>query len=160
MSEPIASQLDTLEDILEFDRTPYLQRYPVQNAYDLIMESSLRFGDDLALTFLPTAAKDEIGIDVSYQQLGQRVTQTANLLSELGVGKKDTVAILLPMLPATHFALWGSAAAAIAAPINPFLEARFIAEIINATGAKVLVTLAPEWDTDLWEDIHFTLPQN
>ncbi|MDC0661449.1 acyl-CoA synthetase [Marinobacter sp. SS21] len=94
----------------------------------------------------------------SYAEFLAQVTQAANLFHSLGVGKDDVVAYVLPNLPETHFTIWGGQAAGIVAAINPLLEPSAIAELLNATGARVLVTLAPFPGVDLWQKIHQVLP--
>ena len=80
----------------------------------------------------------------------RRITATANFLHELGVGKDDAVALVLPNLPETHLAIWGAQAAGIAFAINPMLEPAAIADLLVAGAAKVLITLAPLPGMDLW----------
>ena len=153
MTGPRAGALADLDDIRRFESTTHRKRYPYDNTYDLLKQGCRRFGSDKALTFLPTGVVNDIAIDITFRQLSKRITQTANMLTGLEVGVEDAVTILLPMLPETHYALWGASAAGIASPINPFLEAEHIAEIINATGSKVLMTLAPGQDTRMWEKV-------
>ena len=50
---------------------------------------------------------------------------------------------MLPNLPETHFVVWGGQAAGTVFAINPLLEGSAIAELIEASGASILVTLAP-----------------
>ena len=69
------------------------------------------------------------------------MTQVANLLREMGVGERDTVAYLLPNCLETAAVLLGGAVAGIVNPINPLLEPEQIAAILRETRAKVLVTL-------------------
>lgn len=86
----------------------------------------------------------------SYETLFAQITATANFLYELGVGKDDVVAFVLPNLPQTHLAVWGGQAAGITFAINPMLEPTAIADLLAAAAAKVLITLAPTPGTDLW----------
>ena len=151
MNQPLAHALADLDDIRQFESTSHLRRYPFGNSYELLMQSCRQFRNDKALSFLPTGAADDVVVETSYRQLSERVTQTANLLSGLGVGFSDAVTILLPMLPETHYALLGASAAGIASPVNPFLENDHIAEIMNSTRSKVLLTLAPGQGHGLWE---------
>ena len=46
------------------------------------------------------------------------------MLHAQGVGLDDTVTLLMPSVPETFFALWGAEIAAIANPVNYFLEPR------------------------------------
>ncbi len=61
--------------------------------------------------------------DVTFEELQRRVIQTANMLHAHGVGPQDTVTLLMPSVPQTFFALWGAEIAAVANPVNYFLEA-------------------------------------
>ncbi len=80
------------------------------------------------------------------------------MLHELGVGPTDIVSYLLPNLPETHFTLWGGQAAGIVNPINPLLEPSTIADILNAAGTKVLVTLRAFPKTDIWQKAEAVAP--
>jgi fatty-acyl-CoA synthase len=86
----------------------------------------------------------------SYSALLARITQTANLFHRLGATKDTVIALALPNLPETHFAIWGAEAAGIVLPLNPLLEAAALAALLDASGAEILVTLAPHPGTDLW----------
>ncbi|MDR3418490.1 MAG: acyl-CoA synthetase [Nevskia sp.] len=93
----------------------------------------------------------------SYAELVRDITRTANMLLRLGVRNDSVVAYVLPNLPETHFVIWGGEAAGIVCAINPLLEGSAIAELLNAAGAKVLVTLAPFPGTDLWPKVQAVL---
>jgi fatty-acyl-CoA synthase len=96
---------------------------------------------------------DETPVALSHRQVLGRITQTANLLHDLGVGPGDTVSFLLPLLPQSLFVLFGAEAAGIANPVNPLLEPYQIAEILKAAGTKVLVALGPTPGTDIWDKV-------
>ncbi|MBN7796181.1 acyl-CoA synthetase [Parahaliea mediterranea] len=148
-----AANLKTASDLTTFEASPRMRRYPLTNTLELIVSCSERYRHDTALEYLPTAARGETGIRVSFLQLAERVIQTANLFTSLGVRPEDAISLLLPNLPETHYALWGGQAVGIASPINPFLEAGHIVEIMNATRAKVLVTQGPGVDRELWSKV-------
>lgn len=149
---PAAADMHTLKAIQQFESQPLEQRYPWTNTWELIMHACNRWGDDTALEFLATGVAGEATEAVSFRQLAERINQTANLLHSLGVGTEDAVSILLPTLPENYYATWGSQAAGITSPLNPMLDARHLAEIMTATGSRVLVTTAPMADNPaLWE---------
>jgi len=78
----------------------------------------------------------------------------ADLISPLvGIEKNDVVSVILPNLPQSYFAIWGAEAAGIVNPINPMLEPEVMVDIMNAAGAKVLVTLAYFPTTDIWHKV-------
>ncbi len=92
-------------------------------------------------------------LTLSHRQFLARVTQTANMLHDLGVGPDDVVSLMLPLLPQSFFALFGAEAVGIANPVNPLLEPGQIAEILRAAGTQVLVTLGPGRASDIWEKV-------
>ncbi len=145
--------LRNIADIEAHETVALTKRYPWESSYQLIIQAAQKFGQDAALEFLPTGAPDETSISISFVQLAGRINQTANLLHSVGIGAKDTVTVLLPSLPQTHFALWGGQAAGIASPINPLLEAAHIIEIMNETKAKVLITLGEDYNPELWAKV-------
>lgn len=120
------------------------------STYEMIRRGAALNPSAPALSFFLTVDDHREPEVWTYEAFLERVTQTANLFHTLGVGKEDVVAFLLPNLPETHFTLWGGEAAGIVFAINPLLEAEAIAELLNAAGAKVLVTLAPFPGADLF----------
>jgi fatty-acyl-CoA synthase len=93
----------------------------------------------------------------TYSELVRDITRTANMLSRLGVQRDTVVAYVLPNLPETHFVIWGGEAVGIVCAINPLLESDAIGELLNASGASVIVTLAPYPGTDLWPKVQAVL---
>lgn len=92
-------------------------------------------------------------VEFTFEELASYVTRTANLLGALGVTSTDVVSLMLPNLPETHFALWGSQAAGIVNPINPLLEPAVVSEIMRAAQSKVLVTVGELPGSDLWDKV-------
>ncbi len=145
-----APLLETLADVEAFEKTPLAQQFPHTNSYALIQQSAHRFGDEHALEFLLTGKADEVPQSLSFRELAERITQTANLLHSLGIREGKSVSILLPIMPQSHTAIWGAQSAGIANPINPMLEADPIADIIEAAESEVIICLAPSPHSDLW----------
>lgn len=141
----IASQ----QDIENIERIGLPGTLP-DSTYEMIQRTAVRIPDAPALSFFLTTAEHRRPETWSYAQLFARITQAANFFHGIGVGKDDVIAFVLPNLPETHFTLWGGQAAGIVAAINPLLEPEAIAELLQAAGTKVLVTLAPFPGTDLW----------
>ncbi len=151
---PVAEPLmESIESIEAFEKTALGTQFPYSDSYSLLQKSAERFGDTPALEFLLSGQREETSQSISFRQLGQRITQTANLLHTLGVDQTTAVSIILPIMPQSHPAIWGSQAAGIANPINPMLEAEHIAEIIEAAEAKLIICLAPSEHTDIWEKV-------
>lgn len=145
--------METLAQIEEFEKTPLAEQFPYTDSYNLITSSAARFGDDIALEFIMQGLPDEPTTKVTFKQLSQQITRTGNLLHSLGVKSDTVVSIIMPVLPQTHFATWGSQAAGIANPINPMLEAEHIGEIITAANAKVVICLGKSKHIDIWDKV-------
>ena len=61
------------------------------------------------------------------------------------------MAYMLPALVETHATLWGAETAGYAVPINFLLQPGHIAELLRASGAKILVALGPHPQLDIWQ---------
>lgn len=152
-----AGAVRSLADIEALERTPYEQAIPARTTLGLIAHAAQRFGDRIALRYLPDANLDSAPRDVRYSELLQQIRRAANLFRAMGVGPHDAVAILAPNIPETHFALWGAQLAGRACPINYLLQPDHIAALLQASGAKVVVTLAPNGELDLWPAVQKAL---
>jgi fatty-acyl-CoA synthase len=147
-----------LADILALEQTPLADRPVPPNTLALLERSAARNPQAQALRFVFSGERPTESVDYTYAELVQRCYQAANMLHELGVGPNDVVSYLLPNLPETHFTLWGGQAAGIVNPINPLLEPNAVADILNAAGTKVLVTLRAFPKTDIWQKVEAVAP--
>jgi len=120
---------------------PWEKREVAQTIYQLISETTGKFGPRNAISFqLQSGVKDKAET-LTWTELHSRVTQTANMFRQLGIGETDVVAFLLPNCTETVLTLIAGQVAGIVNPINPLLDPEQIAAILRETGAKVLVTL-------------------
>lgn len=143
--------LKRLADVEQFEQEMSLQeRLPGDSIYDVLREAAKAFGDRIALRMLMTGAEDEAARSVTYTQLLGLVRQAANLFSSLG-GTRPGVAYMLPSLVETHAILWGAETAGYAVPINFLLQPDHIRGLLEASEAKILVTLGPHPQLDIWE---------
>ena len=117
--------------------------------YDFLSRTAERFPQRPAISFQLLSGPKDHAVTLSWQDLLERVTETANLFRSLGVGPTDTVAYLLPNSIETPVVLLAGATAGIVNPINPLLDATQIAGILRETNAKVLVTLKAFPKTDV-----------
>ncbi len=150
MKEVIIRNID---DIKAVESVPLEDRVKWQSTYDLLTQGAAIDPDAVALHFLTSGEMWESPTEITYRQLLARITQSANLFYDLGVGPRDVVTYILPNLPQTHFALWGAEAAGIANPINPMLEPTQIRDIMNAAKTKVLVALGEYPGSDIWQRV-------
>ena len=90
---------------------------------------------------------------ISYAELLDQVERAANLFRVIAGGERSAVSIILPMVPEALIAAWGAATAGIANPINPYLELRHVASIMNASRATVLVTTTNVHGPGAWDKL-------
>ncbi|MDX2249295.1 MAG: AMP-binding protein [Bacteroidia bacterium] len=86
------------------------------------------------------------------------INRTANMFHALGIREMDTVALLLPDITESYIALWAGLAVASVLPIHPGLQTYQIADLINHSQAKILVTTAPFGESDLWDRVESIRP--
>jgi len=142
-----------IDDIRAIESVPMEERVTTNSTYELLTKGASIDPDAVALYFLMTGEMWESPVEVTYKQFLGRITQSANLFTDLGVGPRDVVTYILPNLPQTHFSLWGAEAAGIANPINPMLEPTQIRDIMNAAKTKVLVALGEYPGSDIWPKV-------
>ncbi|HEY9107047.1 MAG TPA: acyl-CoA synthetase [Roseateles sp.] len=123
----------------------------LRNTYDLLQRGAERDPDAPALSFFLQTEDYARPVVWTHREWMARITQTANAFRQLGVGRDDVIAFILPNLPETHWIIWGGEAAAIVFAINPLLQPALMTELMNAARPKVLVTLAPTPGTDVWQ---------
>ena len=141
--------LATKQDIINYEQQTLPQMHP--SVYQVLLDSAEKYADRVALHFLPQGNDFDKAISFTYPQFLKKVNATANMFRALGVGDKDVVTYMLPNLPETMFTVYGAETAGIVNAVNPMLDPAHIIDIMNAAGSKILVTLAPSPNTDLWE---------
>jgi fatty-acyl-CoA synthase len=143
--------IGTLADIERFERSPWRGRMPAHTTYGLLRAACERHPARVALRMLSRGSADAATRDLDYGALLEGVHRTANALHACGLAPGAAVTLLLPNLIESHFALWGAQAAGIASPVNPMLDASYLARICEETNAEVLVALGPAPGSDLWD---------
>ncbi len=123
----------------------------VESTFSALDASAQAHGHRDALIHVETGLADEVPRKLSYAALLAGVIQTANGLSRLGVRPGDSVALMLPNLPETYFALWGAQAVGAAFPINYLLEPEAIVVLLRAARTRVLVCAGPTQGLVIWD---------
>lgn len=137
-------------DRIEAEST-YEERDLPHSIYEMLSRTKERFPDAPALSFQLFSDPDASARTLSWRELHERVTETANLFRDLGIGPDDTVAFLLPNSIETPVIMLAAATAGIVNPINPLLEPDQIAALLRESGAKVLVALRAFPKSDIAE---------
>ncbi|WP_248323777.1 MULTISPECIES: acyl-CoA synthetase [unclassified Caballeronia] len=145
-----------IHDVLAIEKLESPAHLP-SSTYEMICRGAAIDPSAPALSFFATVESYRAADCWTYGDLMRDITRTANMFARMGVQRDSVVAYLLPNLPETHFVIWGAETAGIVCAINPLLESEAIGELLIASGASVLVTLAPFPGVDLWEKIQRVL---
>jgi fatty-acyl-CoA synthase len=143
----------TLADIEAIERIPFAQREPARSVYEMLASVAASRPDRLAFRALRTGEPGEPTTDVSYRELGRRITQAANLFRSLGVGPQDSVSLLMPVAVETFFAMFGAQVAGMANPINFLLEPEHIAGLLREARCRVLIGPDPDLMPGVWAKV-------
>ena len=139
------------DDLARFEAEMTLdERLPERSVLDVFIAGAAHHPERTAITMLMTGAPDEQPRRVNYRELLGTVRRAANLFASLG-GPRPGVAYMLPSLVETHATLWGAETAGYAVPINFLLQPEPIAELLAASGARILVALGPHPVLDIWQ---------
>ncbi|WP_415769454.1 acyl-CoA synthetase [Pseudomonas sp. LB3P38] len=151
--------VQTLNDIESLERIPLSERGLACSTYEALRQATECNPQAPALSFFADAADFKRTYEWNYSQLFADITRAANAFHDLGIKPGEVIAFMLPNLPETHFTIWGGEAAGIVMAINPLLEAKQMAGLLNAAKASVVVTLAPTTGSDLWPKLASQLDQ-
>ncbi|MGC5584677.1 acetate--CoA ligase [Ornithinimicrobium sp. W1679] len=135
------------DQVLDWSQAPFAKWFvggtlnACVNAVDRHVEAGN--GDRVAIHFVGEPGDTR---DITYADLHQQVQKAANALADLGIGKGDTVAIYLPMIPEAVVAML--ACARLGAP-HSVVFGGFSAEALHSriddAGAKVVITADGGW---------------
>jgi len=134
------------DDIVEIERIPLSERGLPASTYELLCRAARLWPDRTATAVLTNTERWQEPVNLTFAELLANVNRIANLLTQLGVGREDTVALLSPNCQELISATLAAQAAGIAVPINPGLSEDHIAELLQRSGARVLVAAAPDLD--------------
>ncbi|MDA4845152.1 acyl-CoA synthetase [Hoeflea poritis] len=143
--------LRCIDDIQAFEQIPLSERQLPETTYEALRQGAAINPDAPALSFFLSASAMRAPYTLTHAQLMGRITQTANALRRLGLQRNEVAAYILPNMPETHFSIWGGSAAGGILAINPLIEAGQMADLLNAAGVKILITLEQSPGSDIWE---------
>lgn len=136
---PEPARFASAADVRDFERVPLKERLPALDLVRLWAHTASSRGDALALRFLPHGLPEDAAQDYSFDALQSQVHAARAALRAAGIHPEDRVALLVPNHPLTVSAMLAVQAEAVAAPINIYLDAKEIASLLEAIGAKLVV---------------------
>jgi len=107
-----------------------------ESTYRLLLDAAGAWPDAVATQWIPDPADHTRCLAWTYAELAGRVTQIANALTALGVRRTDAVTLSSVNTSMLYAATLAAQAVGIAAPVNPALSGKRIAELIRRTGSR------------------------
>ena len=142
-----------IADIEALERAPLESNLWSWDVNDWIRRGWNHDPDKVAIRFLENAHPDDVALEITYAELRHRANQAANLFHSLGVRHGDAVVFLMPSLPELYIIQYGALAAGVACCINWMLKPEYIAHLIEAAKAKVVLALGPAPGFEIWENL-------
>ena len=140
-------------DVREIEKFSPDDLLPAPTIYECIRAAAMANPEKSAIVQLLSADLAVPPRVITYSRLVGLIEQTANLFSVLSGDAKPSVALILPMLPEGVIASWGAATAGRSCPVNPYLEPRVVASIMNAAKTTVLVTANSKYGPGVWDKL-------
>jgi fatty-acyl-CoA synthase len=142
---------DGPEDLARIEEIPLDHRGLPASTYDVLRRAAELWPHRPAMSFLPDARRWDQPSTRTFAELAADVHQAAHVLSRLGVGRRDAVAIVSVNCQQLATVLLAAEAVGIAAPINPALSAEHAQHLVELSAARVVVAAGPELDPTSWE---------
>jgi fatty-acyl-CoA synthase len=142
---------DRPDDLARIEEIPLGQRGLPASTYEVISRAAKLWGDRPAMSFLPDAERWEQPSTWTFAEFAADVHRVAHVLSRLGVGRRDAVALVSVNCQQLASALLAAEAVGIAAPINPALSAEHAEHLLKLAAARVVVAAGPELDPASWD---------
>ena len=144
---PIA--ITTSADTARIEAGPYHGFMPHRHVLSALQAAAARHGPRPALRYLHGPQADDPQRAWTHAELLADIHRAAHLFRALTGAEVPRVALLMPAIAQAHIALWGAEAVGVACPINHLLQADHLAQLLQATGANIVVALGPDPSLDI-----------
>jgi fatty-acyl-CoA synthase len=151
MTELLWPVYDGPGDLSAIEAVPLADRHLPATTYDMLRRAAALWPDRTAVSVMPDASRWRESIALTFAELWAQVNATANVFRSLGVRRGDAVGLLAPNCQDLIVATLAAQAAGIAAPVNAGLTPVHLKELLEGSGARVLVAAGPELDSAIWE---------
>ena len=125
------------------------ERLQAKSIYGQLSRTAENYGDKDALSFQLKSGVNDPAETLSWKQLREQVTKTANALKTLGIKENDVVAYVLPNCTEAIVSFLACSTVGIVCPISPLLSPEQMAGILNEVDAKAVISLKSFAKTDV-----------
>lgn len=147
------ARISSAADIAAIEALPPETLLPGNTLYECIRAAAQLDPDKPAFTHLLGADAVTPPRVITYGELLDQVERSASLFRHIAGDQRSVVTIILPMLPEALIAAWGASTAGIANPINPYLELKQVAAIMNTAKTTVLLTTTDQYGPGVWNKL-------
>lgn len=148
------SAIKHIADVCHLEQQPYERYMPHKSVLQALEQSARAHATRRALTYVESPDPEREPSSWTYAEFVAKVRQAANLFRRLAGNEAPRVATLMPNIPQAWFTMFGAETAGVLCPINYLLDAEHIADLVEATGANVLVILGPSDELDIWSRLN------
>lgn len=134
------------QDLPSIEQVPLQSRGLPASTYDVVLRAARLWPDRTAVTVLSEGADYQRGARRTFRQLADDVTRTAKALRHCGIDRASAVLLISPNCDELITATLAAQAAGIAVPINGSLSDEHVLELARLSGARLLITAAPDLD--------------
>ncbi|MGN7778754.1 acyl-CoA synthetase [Mycolicibacterium sp. 22603] len=134
------------QDLPAIEQVPLESRGLPESTYDVVLRAARLWPDRTAVTVLSEGADYQRGARRTFSQLADDVTRTAKALRHCGVDRDSAVLLISPNCDELITATLAAQAAGIAVPVNGSLSDEHVLELARLSGARLLITAAPDLD--------------
>ncbi|SDC08862.1 fatty-acyl-CoA synthase [Mycolicibacterium neoaurum] len=134
------------QDLPAIEQVPLEGRGIPESTYDVVLRAARLWPDRTAVTVLSEGADYQRGARRTFSQLADDVTRTAKALRHCGVDRDSAVLLISPNCDELITATLAAQAAGIAVPVNGSLSDEHVLELARLSGARLLITAAPDLD--------------
>ncbi len=131
----------------------FLDRDIPQTIYSGIHNAAQKWPHRPAFSFQMESKESCKAKTLNWREVHNQSVQLANFFRSEGLTERDAVAYILPNCNEAVLTYLAGMISGIVVPINPLLEADSIASILNATNAKIVVTLGKLPKIDIAERV-------
>ena len=148
----LSRPLRSLVDIEDIESVPLAERLRIDNfCHRIALAIEARNPHDTAIHYVPDGDIDRAAERVSFGELRRNIGTTASLLRSHGIGRSDAVGVLLPAVPAIHWSILGTMAAAVVFPVNWMLEPGYLLRLLKEANVKAVIALGPTPGFQIWQ---------
>jgi fatty-acyl-CoA synthase len=138
------------DDVATIELIPLSQRGLPNSTFSVVERAATLWPDRTAVSVLPSAAGWQEPARRTFAELLSDVIKAANVLHSVGVRRDSAVALMSPNCEGLITATLAAQLAGIAAPINSDLSTEHVTQLLQRSGARVLIAAAPGLNPHIW----------